>query len=93
MKLPWYLATRPAACLAKTSIDAISGMAGATEGIKAVEERTMAGKIIVYPQLREVGLIALSELDRHFPTVADKLEDGQWSQAAEQELLKEVATP
>ena len=43
-----------------TSVDAISGMAGATAGIAAIENRTLAGKIIVYPMLHKVGLIPLT---------------------------------
>ena len=70
------------------SVDAISGMAGATEGIAAVENRVMAGKIIVYPALHDVGLIPLAELASRFPTVAEQLADGKWTRAAEQELLR-----
>lgn len=70
-----------------TSLDAISGMKGATDGIKAIENRTLAGKIIVYPMLHNVPLIPLSELHKHYPTVAAKLQNGQWNKAAEQELL------
>ena len=66
----------------------ISGMAGATDGIKAIENRTLAGKIIVYPMLHDVPLIPLSELHKTYPTVAAKLINGQWNKAAEQELLK-----
>jgi len=71
-----------------TSVDAISGMAGATDGIAAVENRTLAGKIIVYPMLHELGLTPLSELPKKFPTVAAKLDNGKWNGAAEQELLR-----
>jgi len=70
------------------SVDAISGMAGATDGIAAVENRTMAGKIIVYPMLHHLGLIPLAELHNRFPTVAEKLDDGKWTRAAERELLR-----
>jgi threonine dehydrogenase-like Zn-dependent dehydrogenase len=70
------------------SVDAISGMAGAIDGIASVENRTLAGKIIVYPMLHDVGLIPLSELGRHYPTVAEKLDDGKWTREAEQELLR-----
>lgn len=69
------------------SVDAICGMAGAIDGIKAVENRTLAGKIIVYPMLRETGLVPLAKLERVYPSVAAKLEDGQWTKAAEDELL------
>ena len=71
-----------------TSLDAVSGMAGAVGGIRAVENRTLAGKIIVYPELRELGLTPLSELGTKYPTVAAKLNNGIWTKAAEQELLK-----
>jgi len=71
-----------------TSLDAISGMAGATNGIKAIEERTLAGKIIVYPMLHDVPLIPLTELHKKYPTVAAKLVNRQWNKAAEQELLR-----
>jgi hypothetical protein len=66
-------------------------MAGATDGIKAIENRTLAGKIIVYPMLHEVPLIPLAELHKHFPTVAAKLTDGQWNRDAERELLRVAA--
>lgn len=70
------------------SVDAISGMAGAIDGIRAVENRTMAGKILVYPQLHETPLIPLAELGEHYPSVAEKLTGGVWTRQAEQELLK-----
>ncbi len=70
------------------SVDAVSGMAGATEGIAAVENRTLAGKIIVYPMLHDIGLIPLVDLHKPFPTVAAKLDHGQWTKAAEEELLR-----
>jgi hypothetical protein len=70
------------------SVDAVSGMAGAIEGLAAVENRTLAGKIIVYPCLHEMGLIPLSQLASRYPTVAAKLRDGFWCKAAEEELLR-----
>jgi threonine dehydrogenase-like Zn-dependent dehydrogenase len=70
------------------SVDAISGMAGAPAGLAALKDRTMAGKIVVYPCLREVGLLSLAELSGDFPTVASKLDDGHWCLEAERELLK-----
>ncbi len=69
------------------SLDAVSGMAGAIDGIAAVENRTLAGKIIVYPMLHDVGLVPISQLGQYFPTVAEKLEGGCWTREAEQELL------
>ena len=73
------------------SVDAISGMTGALDGLAAVESRTLAGKIIVYPELHGLGLIRLSELPRLYPTVAAELQDGQWTAQAERELLRVAA--
>jgi len=70
------------------SVDAVSGMAGAIDGIRAVEARAMAGKIIVYPKLKELPLVPLTELGDKFPSVAEKLNGGIWTQQAEEELLK-----
>jgi hypothetical protein len=70
------------------SVDAVSGMAGAIDGVAALEKQTMAGKIIIYPMLHDVGLTRLSELAVRFPSVASKLEAGQWGKDAEEELLR-----
>ncbi len=73
------------------SVDAVSGMAGAIDGIRAVEARTLAGKIIVYPQLAELPLTPVTELAEKYPTVAEKLSGGIWTKEAEQELLEKAA--
>jgi hypothetical protein len=70
------------------SVDAVSGMAGATAGLAAVENRTLAGKIIVYPELHELPLTPLSRLETAYPTVSAKLDEGRWTREAEAELLK-----
>jgi threonine dehydrogenase-like Zn-dependent dehydrogenase len=70
------------------SVDAIAGMAGAAAAMAAVETRALAGKIIVYPGLREVGLVPLGELKDHFPSVGEKLDCGRWTKAAEVELMR-----
>jgi len=70
------------------SVDAVSGMAGAIEGIAAVENRTLAGKILVYPALRDVGLIPLTDLADRYPAVAAALRNGTWNKDAEAKLLE-----
>lgn len=70
------------------SVDAISGMAGAEEGMAAVKNRTLAGKIIVYPPLHDVGLIPLATISIHFPSVGEKLDHGLWTKSAEEELMR-----
>lgn len=70
------------------SVAAVSGMAGAIDGLKAVEERTLEGKIVVYPSLVTLPLIPLAEMDRWYPSVAVELVSGQWTGEAETELLR-----
>jgi len=70
------------------SVAAISGLEGATAGIRAVENRSIAGKIIVYPACRDLGLVRLEELAEKMPDVAECLSDGLWTRRAEKKLLE-----
>ena len=70
------------------SVDAVSGLAGAAEGMEAVRDRTLAGKIIVYPMLHDVGLIPLGKLGEKFPAVAARLKNGGWNREAEAEFIR-----
>jgi threonine dehydrogenase-like Zn-dependent dehydrogenase len=70
------------------SVAAISGLEGATEGIRAVENRSIAGKIIVYPACRHLGLVRLEEMDEKMPEVAKLLSEGLWTRNAELKLLE-----
>jgi len=70
------------------SVAAVSGMAGAIEGIRAVKNRRIAGKIIVYPSLTKMPLVALSDMRQIYPAVAEKITNGLWNVQAEKELIK-----
>jgi threonine dehydrogenase-like Zn-dependent dehydrogenase len=73
------------------SVAAVSGLDGATDGIRAVENRTIAGKIIVYPACRGLGLIRLEEMSEKMPQVAQCLNDGLWTLKAERKLLEQFS--
>jgi len=70
------------------SVAAVSGLAGASEGIRAIENRLIAGKIIVYPSCKGLGLVPLKELNKKMPEVAECLNNGLWTKKAEERLLK-----
>ena len=70
------------------SVGAVSGLAGAVEGIRAVENQTIPGKIIVYPTCKNLGLIRLSDLADKLPQAARQLNQGFWTRAAEKTLLE-----
>jgi threonine dehydrogenase-like Zn-dependent dehydrogenase len=70
------------------SVAAISGLDGACDGIRAVENRSIAGKIIVYPSCKGLALTPLEKLAKTMPDVAACLNDGLWTTQAERKLLK-----
>ena len=70
------------------SVAAVCGLDGATKGIRAIENRSIAGKIIVYPACKGLDLVLLGELNEKMPEVAKCLNNGLWTRAAEQKLLQ-----
>jgi threonine dehydrogenase-like Zn-dependent dehydrogenase len=73
------------------SVAAVCGLEGAVEGIRAVENRLIAGKILVYPACKGLGLTRLEELRQERPDVAACLQDGLWTLEAERKLLDRYA--
>ena len=70
------------------SVAAVCGLAGATNGIRAVENRSIAGKIVVYPACKDLPLVPLEKMKKKIPKVAECLNDGLWTKEAEQKLLE-----
>jgi len=70
------------------SVAAVGGLESGAEGIRAVEDRTIAGKIIVYPSCKGLGLTRLEELNEKVPEVGRCLINGLWNRDAEQKLLE-----
>jgi len=70
------------------SVAAVSGLDGAVEGIRAVEKQSIAGKIIVYPSCKGLGLIKLKDLPEKLPEVAELLKDGVWTKEAEKKMFE-----
>lgn len=69
------------------SLDAVSGIAGFSDAIQSVMDRTSGGKIMVYPSLPDQGLVRLKDLAQQLPHVAEKMVGGRWTKAAEDALL------
>jgi len=73
------------------SVAAIGGMRVAQAGLEALINGAYAGKIIIFPQLVDLPLLGLEELDERYPKVAEKLgENHLWTIAAEQALIEEL---
>jgi len=70
------------------SVAAVAGIEGVWDGVQAVAQGRFPGKVVIYPQLKGLGLTLLEKLDRVLPQVAEKLQDGGWTREAEEELLR-----
>jgi len=72
------------------SVAAIGGIHAAWHGMEAVINGTFPGKIVIYPQIEDLPLTALTDMRTSLPNVAAKLDaQGRWTQAAEETLLRE----
>ena len=74
------------------SLAAIGGMLAAKKGLQAVREGWFPGKTLIFPLIPDLPLTALPDLKNDFPSVFEKLEEGQfWTKAAEAELFRVIA--
>jgi L-sorbose 1-phosphate reductase len=71
------------------SVAAVGSLSAAKDGLKAVKDATLAGKVVIYPNIKEMSLTPLSELKDKLPSVYALLnERGEWTNAAEREFLR-----
>jgi threonine dehydrogenase-like Zn-dependent dehydrogenase len=70
------------------SVAAICGLEGVCDGIRAIENRSIGGKIIAYPACKGLGLTPITKLADKMPDVAACLSNGLWTAQAEQKLLE-----
>lgn len=71
------------------SVAAIGSLSAARDGLKAVKDATLAGKVLIYPHIKEMPLTPLSEFKEKFPSVHARFNElGEWTQAAEEEFLR-----
>jgi hypothetical protein len=73
------------------SVAAIGGLETAAQAIESVIESKYPGKVVIFPQIRNLPLTSLKELEERLPAVAAQLGEGQmWTTAAEAELIEEL---
>ena len=71
------------------SVAAVGSLGAARDGLEAVLDTTFAGKIVIFPQIKEMPLTALPDLKDTLPSVYAKLKDSrEWTVEAEQEFLR-----
>lgn len=73
------------------SVAAIGGLETAAEAIESVIEGKYPGKVVIFPQIRNLPLTGLRELKERLPEVAAKLgEDLMWTNEAEEMLIEKM---
>ncbi len=73
------------------SVAAVGGMETAAEAIESVIEGKYPGKVVIFPQIRNLPLTGLKELKERLPDVAEKLgEDLMWTNEAEEVLIEKM---
>jgi L-sorbose 1-phosphate reductase len=71
------------------SVAAVGGMEAALDGLDAMMTSKFAGKIIIFPQLRNLPLLGMAELKERYPEIGAKLGDNDaWTVEAEQLLIE-----
>src|SRR5215207_8604001 len=73
------------------SVAAIGGLETAVEAIESVIEGKYPGKVVIFPQLRNLPLTGLKDLKERLPEVAERLgEDLMWTNSAEEALIEKM---
>jgi threonine dehydrogenase-like Zn-dependent dehydrogenase len=73
------------------SVAAVGSLGAARDGLQAVNETTFPGKIVIYPNIRNMPLTAVTDLEQKLPSVYAKLREGrEWTVEAEQEFLRQM---
>jgi hypothetical protein len=72
------------------TVASIGGLDAAAQGLQAVIDRRYAGKVVLFPHLRDLPLLGLDELAQVLPRVHAYLgPQGTWNAAAERALFED----
>jgi threonine dehydrogenase-like Zn-dependent dehydrogenase len=76
------------------SVAAIGGIETARQAMQAVMDGAYPGKVVIFPQIHDLPLMGLAELEEKLPEVAARLkEGGVWSNEAEEALIEKLWDP
>jgi threonine dehydrogenase-like Zn-dependent dehydrogenase len=69
-------------------VGAVGGMRAAKDGLRALVDGSYSGKVLIFPQIHDLPLMGLDELEEKLPQVAEKLSAGNtWNDEAEKALF------
>lgn len=73
------------------SVAAVGSLSAAKDGMGKLIDAAFPGKVVIFPNIREMPLTSLPDLKNILPKVVAKLKDGKsWTKEAEQEFLAEM---
>ncbi|GAB4528791.1 MAG: hypothetical protein Kow0063_05270 [Anaerolineae bacterium] len=71
------------------SVAAIGSLDAARDGLQAVQDTVFPGKVVIFPNIKDMPLTPLPALKDVLPTVYARLKDGrEWTVEAEEEFLR-----
>jgi len=71
------------------SLAAVGSLSAAKDGMAALRDTGYPGKVVIFPQIKELPLTSLPDLAAAMPSVRALLKDGrEWTVAAEAEFLR-----
>jgi L-sorbose 1-phosphate reductase len=71
------------------SVAAVGSLEAAKDGLQALIDATYPGKVVIFPNIKELPLTSVTDLATVLPEVAEKLKDGRsWTEEAENAFLE-----
>ncbi|MBW6465139.1 MAG: alcohol dehydrogenase catalytic domain-containing protein [Brevefilum sp.] len=71
------------------SVAAVGSLEAAKDGLQALIDATYPGKVVIFPNIKDLPLTSVSDLATVLPEVAEKLKDGRsWTKEAENAFLE-----
>ena len=69
---------------ANRSVAAVGSLSAAKDGMRALIDAVYPGKVVIFPNIRELPLTSVRDLKEILPEVAERLKDGKtWTKEAE----------
>jgi threonine dehydrogenase-like Zn-dependent dehydrogenase len=71
------------------SLAALGSLDATRDGLQAVIDTALPGKVVIYPHIKDMPLTSVADLKEKMPTVYARLKDGrEWTREAEDEFLR-----
>jgi threonine dehydrogenase-like Zn-dependent dehydrogenase len=71
------------------SVAAVGSLNAAKDGLRSVKDQVFPGKVVIFPNIKDLPLTPLAELKDKMPSVYARLKDGrEWTVEAEAEFLR-----